>query len=148
MLSTRSTLSAAPLTVATYNLEFYVDSPALGVPPKNPEARALIREAIRRLNPDVLHVNYASYGPSSACAARLLRIPVIGRPGPFLAGNPSNRWISAYAANCRAHGDDLLASPLADRVVVTGDLLRLDRLRATRQQIAPLPLKRDGLGGR
>jgi glycosyltransferase involved in cell wall biosynthesis len=106
-------------------------------------ARWLVR--LRRLNPDVLHVNYASYGPSSACAARLLRIPVIGRPGPFVPGNPSNHWIAAYAANCRAHGDDLFASPLADRVVVTGDLLRLDRLRATRQPIAPLPPKRDGI---
>jgi glycosyltransferase involved in cell wall biosynthesis len=106
-------------------------------------ARWLVR--LRRLDPDVLHVNYASYGPSSACAARMLRIPVIGRPGPFLAGNPSNHWISAYAANCRAHGEELFGSPLADRVVVTGDLLRLDRLRATRQQIAPLPLKRDGI---
>jgi glycosyltransferase involved in cell wall biosynthesis len=106
-------------------------------------ARWVVR--LRRLTPDVLHVNYASYGPSSACAARLLRIPVIGRPGPFLPGNPSNYWIAAYAANCRAHGDDLLASPLADRVVVTGDLLRLDRLRATRQPIAPLPPKRDGI---
>jgi len=105
-------------------------------------ARWLVR--LRRLNPDVLHVNYASYGPSSACAARLLRIPVIGRPGPFLPGNPSNHWIAAYAANCRAHGDDLLASPLADRVVVTGDLLRLDRLHATRRAIAPLPPKRNG----
>jgi glycosyltransferase involved in cell wall biosynthesis len=106
-------------------------------------ARWVVR--LRRLTPDLLHVNYASYGPSSACAARLLRIPVIGRPGPFLPGNPSNYWIAAYAANCRAHGDDLLASPLADRVVVTGDLLRLDRLRATRQPIAPLPPKRDGI---
>jgi glycosyltransferase involved in cell wall biosynthesis len=106
-------------------------------------ARWLVR--LRRLNADVLHVNYASYGPSSACAARLLRIPVIGRPGPFLPGNPSNRWIAAYAANCRAHGDELFASPLADRVVVTGDLLRLDRLRATLEAIAPLPPKRDGV---
>ncbi|HKB10046.1 MAG TPA: glycosyltransferase, partial [Vicinamibacterales bacterium] len=41
---------------------------------------------LRRLDADVLHVNYASYGPSSACAARMLRIPVVGRPGPFLTG--------------------------------------------------------------
>ncbi len=47
-------LVAGPLTVATYNLEFYVDGATLGVPPKSPEARALIREAIRRLSPDVL----------------------------------------------------------------------------------------------
>jgi glycosyltransferase involved in cell wall biosynthesis len=100
---------------------------------------------LRRLDADVLHVNYASFGPSSACAARILGIPVVGRPGPYLERNPSNRWIAAYAANCRAHGEELLASPLADRVVVTGDLLRLDRLRATRQPVAPLPPKRDGI---
>jgi glycosyltransferase involved in cell wall biosynthesis len=100
---------------------------------------------LRRLEADVLHINYASFGPSSACAARILRIPVVGRPGPYLAGNLSNGWIAAYAANCRAHADALLASPLADRVVVTGDLLRLDRLRATRQPIAPLPPTRDGI---
>jgi hypothetical protein len=44
----------APLTVATYNLEFYVDSPTLGVPPKTAEARRLIREGIKRMNPDVI----------------------------------------------------------------------------------------------
>jgi glycosyltransferase involved in cell wall biosynthesis len=100
---------------------------------------------LRRVAADVLHVNYASFGPSSACAARILRIPVIGRPGPFLDGNPSNHWIAAYAANCRAHADALLASPLADRVAVTGDLFRADRLRASRQPVRPVPPKRDGV---
>src|SRR5262249_50943080 len=100
---------------------------------------------LRRTGADVLHINYASFGPSSACAAQILGIPVVGRPGPFLEGNPSNRWISAYAANCRAHGDALLASPLADRVVVTGDLFRADRLRATRHPVRPLPEKRGGI---
>jgi endonuclease/exonuclease/phosphatase family metal-dependent hydrolase len=45
---------SAPLTVATYNLEFYVDQPTLGTPPKTVEARALVRESIRRVNPDVI----------------------------------------------------------------------------------------------
>jgi len=105
--------------------------------------RWLVR--LQRLDADVLHINYASFGPSSACAAKILGIPVVGRPGPFLDGNPSNRWIAAYAANCRAHADALLASPLADRVAVTGDLFRADRLRATRQPVRPLPPKRDGI---
>jgi glycosyltransferase involved in cell wall biosynthesis len=105
--------------------------------------RWLVR--LRRLDAHVLHINYASFGPSSACAARILGIPVVGRPGPFLDGNPSNHWIAAYAANCRAHADALLASPLADRVAVTGDLFRADRLRATRQPVRPLPPKRDGV---
>ncbi|HKB12335.1 MAG TPA: glycosyltransferase family 4 protein, partial [Vicinamibacterales bacterium] len=51
----------------------------------------------------------------------------------------------AYAANCRAHADALLDSPLADRVTVTGDLFRADRLRSTRQPVRPLPPKRDGI---
>ena len=100
---------------------------------------------LRRLDAHVLHINYASYGPASACAARMLGIPVVGRPGPYLEGNPSNNWIDAYAANCRAHADALLASPLADRVAVTGDLFRADRLRATRQPVRPIPPKRDGV---
>src|SRR5262245_1107974 len=47
-------LIAGTLTVATYNLEFYVDAPALGTPPKSVEGRSLIRESIRRMNPDLL----------------------------------------------------------------------------------------------
>jgi endonuclease/exonuclease/phosphatase family metal-dependent hydrolase len=47
-------IAAASLTVATYNLEFYVDSPTLGVPAKGAESKRLIREAIRQMNPDVL----------------------------------------------------------------------------------------------
>lgn len=47
-------LCAAPLRVATYNLEFYVDVPTLGSAPKSAEGRALVRESIRRINPDVL----------------------------------------------------------------------------------------------
>jgi endonuclease/exonuclease/phosphatase family metal-dependent hydrolase len=47
-------LFGATLTVATYNLEFYVDHPALGVPPKSLEARQLIRQSIKRMNPDVI----------------------------------------------------------------------------------------------
>jgi len=44
----------ATFTVATYNLEFYVDAPTLGVQPKSAEARRLIREGIRKINPDVI----------------------------------------------------------------------------------------------
>jgi endonuclease/exonuclease/phosphatase family metal-dependent hydrolase len=46
--------AASSFTVATYNLEFYVDTPTLGTAPKTPEAKRLIREAIRQMNPDVL----------------------------------------------------------------------------------------------
>ena len=44
----------AHFTVATYNLENYLDAPAGDRLVKSPEAKAGIREAIRRVNPDVL----------------------------------------------------------------------------------------------
>jgi endonuclease/exonuclease/phosphatase family metal-dependent hydrolase len=47
-------LTAAPFTVATYNLEFYIDSPALGREPKSAESKAAIRAAIHAINPDVI----------------------------------------------------------------------------------------------
>ena len=95
--------------------------------------------------PDVVHLNYADYGASLACAARLCRIPVVARAGPFIASNPSNRWVAAYVGNCRAHAADLLDSPLADRVVVTGDLFRPDRVRSTIALERPLPPRRTGV---
>ena len=100
---------------------------------------------LRRMHVDVVHLNYASYGPSLACAAWLCGIPAVGRAGPFIPGNFSNRWVAAYVANCRAHASDLLASPLADRVVVTGDLFRPGRLQATMHAERPLPPKRPGV---
>jgi endonuclease/exonuclease/phosphatase family metal-dependent hydrolase len=45
---------AGTFTVATYNLEFYVDRPTLSYEPKPESARAIIRESIRTLNPDVI----------------------------------------------------------------------------------------------
>jgi endonuclease/exonuclease/phosphatase family metal-dependent hydrolase len=47
-------LFAGTLTIATYNVEFYVDRPTLGNPPKSEQSRAIIREGIRALNPDLL----------------------------------------------------------------------------------------------
>ena len=47
-------LFAGPLTVATYNLEFYVDRPTLGTPPKSDDARRIIRAGIRAMNADVI----------------------------------------------------------------------------------------------
>jgi len=41
-------------TIATYNLENYLDLPIGDRPAKSPEAKARIREAIRRIKPDVL----------------------------------------------------------------------------------------------
>jgi glycosyltransferase involved in cell wall biosynthesis len=99
-----------------------------------------------RWRPDIVHLNYACYGPSLACAAWLSGIPVVARAGgPYLPGNPSNRWVAAYLANCRAHADLLLASPIRDRVAVTGDLYRPDRLRSTMARQRPLPPKTAGV---
>jgi glycosyltransferase involved in cell wall biosynthesis len=96
--------------------------------------------------PDVVHLNYAGYGPSLACAAYLCGIPVVGRAGgPFVPSNPANRWTAAYVANCRAHAEALLGSPLADRVVVTGDLFRPGRMQATHVRQRPLPPRREGV---
>jgi glycosyltransferase involved in cell wall biosynthesis len=96
--------------------------------------------------PDVVHLNYAGYGPSLACAAYLCRIPVVARAGgPFVSSNLANRWTAAYVANCRAHAEALLGSPLADRVVVTGDLFRAGRMQATRLAQRPLPPRRAGV---
>jgi glycosyltransferase involved in cell wall biosynthesis len=80
-----------------------------------------------------------------ACAARLLGIPVVVRAGALVENNLLNRWASAYAANCHAQADALLDSPFAERVVVTGDLFRPDRIRATMTLERALPPRRKGL---
>jgi glycosyltransferase involved in cell wall biosynthesis len=86
-------------------------------------------ERLARCRPDVVHLNYSGYGPSLACAARLGRIPIAGRAsGAFIASNPSNRWIDTLLANCAPQAGELLASPLASRVVVAGDLFRPARI--------------------
>jgi glycosyltransferase involved in cell wall biosynthesis len=95
--------------------------------------------------PDVVHLNYAGYGSSLARAAWQCNIPVVARAGPYLPDNPSNRWIAAYLANCRAHADSLLASPLRDRVTVTGDLYRPDRVQRTLTPERPIPPLRPGV---
>ena len=128
-----ATLSAASRTVSRRHLPAYVAD----------VARWCAR--LRRMHVDVVHLNYASYGPSLACAAWLCGIPAVGRAGPFIRGNFSNRWVAAYVANCRAHAADLLDSPLADRVVVTGDLFRPGRLQATMAAERPLPPRRPGV---
>ena len=94
---------------------------------------------------DVVHLNYPGYGPSLACAAWICGIPVVSRVGPFIEGNLANRWVAAHVANCDAHAASLLNSALRDRVVVTGDLFRADRVRQTMKPERALPARRDGL---
>ncbi|MEO8679645.1 MAG: glycosyltransferase family 4 protein [Vicinamibacterales bacterium] len=96
--------------------------------------------------PDVVHINYPGYGPSLACAAWLCGIPVVARAGgAFFPGNLSNRWVSAYVANCLAHAQSLLDSPLRDRVVVAGDLFRPDRVRSTLTPERAIPARTAGV---
>jgi glycosyltransferase involved in cell wall biosynthesis len=98
-----------------------------------------------RVRPDIVHLNYPGYGASLACAAHLCGVPIVSRPGPYVAGNPSNRWVAAYVANCRAQAADLLDSPLSDRVVIAGDLFRPGRVQATMIASRPLPRRRAGV---
>jgi endonuclease/exonuclease/phosphatase family metal-dependent hydrolase len=47
-------LSAETLRVASYNVEFYIDQPALGREPKAEASRRAVRQALLKLNADVL----------------------------------------------------------------------------------------------
>ena len=95
------------------------------------------------LRPHVVHLNYVGYAPSLACAAWLSGIPVVSRAGQHhLAPNRGANWIDTYVANCQAQAERLLRSPVADRVVVVGDLFRPERLNGA--AVAPLPISRPG----
>jgi glycosyltransferase involved in cell wall biosynthesis len=93
---------------------------------------------LRRIRPDVVHLNYAAYAPSMAYAARLLHIPIVSRASEYHPANRLNRWAGAYVANGEAHARSLLNSPLAARVRVAGDLFRPGRLSETVAE-RPLP---------
>jgi glycosyltransferase involved in cell wall biosynthesis len=100
---------------------------------------------IHRLKPDIVHLDYFGWAPSLACAARLTGIPVVSRAGgPFHPANKANQWIDAYVANCEPHAAALLSSPLASKVVVTGSLFRLDRLKPPYERSKPIPVRREG----
>ena len=93
------------------------------------------------LRPDVVHLNYAGYGPSLACAARMLRIPIVVRAAAtYDARNLLNKWADLHVANGRAHGEALLASPLEPRVRITGDLFRPERLQRGQPE-RPIPAR-------
>ncbi len=114
----------------------------LGLPAYAASVLAWIGRLLR-LRPDVLHLNYASWGPSSACAAHLLRIPVVARGvAEYYSANPSNRWIERYLVNCREQAGALLDSPLAARVVVAGSLLAREVLAGGEELASPLPVPR------
>jgi glycosyltransferase involved in cell wall biosynthesis len=104
-------------------------------------ARWMVR--LRQLRPDVVHLNYLGWGPSLEYAAHISGIPVVSRAGAFHHQNPGNRWVHTYVANSEAHARSLLDSPLRDRVVVTGPLVRLTPSAAVVKEPA-LPPKRPG----
>lgn len=88
-------------------------------------------QRLGRVKPDLVHLNYGGgWGSSLACAAAMKGIPVVARAGAgYHPSNPANNWIAAYFANCAAQAEPQLASPLAHRVVVAGDLFRPERVR-------------------
>lgn len=84
-----------------------------------------------RMRPDIIHINYSSWGPSLACAGKLLGIPVVARAGgTYDPRNLTHRWVDRYAANCKAQAAGLLDSPVGERVFVVGDLINMDRFDA------------------
>jgi len=100
---------------------------------------------LRRIKPAVVHLDYYGWAPSLACAAYLSGIPVVSRAGgAYNKRNMANRWIKAYVANCTAQAASLLSSPLAPRVIVTGSLFSLNRLKPPFQPLRPIPPKAGG----
>ena len=102
---------------------------------------------IRRICPDVIHLNYVGWGPSLGLAAYLNKIPLVARAG---GGddprNPSNKWISRYIANCEAQAKNLLCNAqLQSRVVIAGDLINLERLENNSYPHPLLPPKQFGV---
>ena len=83
---------------------------------------------LKRLRPDIVHINYSSWGPSLACAGKLLGLPIVARGGgTYHPRNLTYRWVDRYAANCREQATGLLHSPVGGRVVVVGDLINMER---------------------
>jgi endonuclease/exonuclease/phosphatase family metal-dependent hydrolase len=88
-------LVAAPFTVATYNLEFYVDKKTLGVSPKSDEARAIIRQSIRAMNPDIIALQ--EVGTTNALLELRDALETEGLHFPFwqhVRGNDSNLHVA------------------------------------------------------
>jgi glycosyltransferase involved in cell wall biosynthesis len=96
---------------------------------------------LMRLRPNVVHLNYAGWGPSLGYAAHLCGIPVVARAAEFHPRNPGNKWTRVYIANSEAHGRSLLQSSLRDRVVVAGPLIRESPVDTAVVDL-PLPPKR------
>jgi glycosyltransferase involved in cell wall biosynthesis len=88
---------------------------------------------LKRYKIDVIHINYISWGPSLAYAAKMLNIPIVARAGgAYNLKNKSIGWVSQYIANCHEQASNQLNSPLKERVNVVGDLVDVDRISRDR----------------
>ena len=72
------------------------------------------------------------------------RSVMLSKKAAYDSRNRANAWISAYAANSEPHAALLLASPLADRVYVTGSPCRVDRLVPPFTKIRDIPPRQPG----
>ena len=96
-----------------------------------------------RIRPDVIHINYSSWGPSLACAGKILGIPIVARAGgTYDPKNLTYRWVDRYAANCKEQAGGLLNSPVGKRVIVVGDLINMERF-AVKEDCRSLPERKE-----
>lgn len=97
-----------------------------------------------KLKPDVVHLNYISWGASLACAAKIMGIGVVSRAGgDYSTQNYSCRWIDLYVANCEAQASKLLNSPIKNKVRIVGDLINMDRFNIKESLYDTLPTKKE-----
>lgn len=95
---------------------------------------------LSRLKPQVVHLNYVSWGASLACAARILGIGIVSRSGgEYSSRNLSCRWTDRYVANCTAQAASLLSSPVRIKVRIAGDLINMERLAAPQLEPSSVP---------
>ena len=101
---------------------------------------------IKKIGPDIIHLNYVSWGPSLGLAAYLCGIPVVARAGgSYNKKNLTHRWVARYVANCVQQGESLSRSAIADKVVVAGDLINIERFNNIGTPVEPYPKKTEGV---
>lgn len=85
---------------------------------------------LKRIKVNVVHLNYVSWGPSLACAAKILKIGLVSRAGGiFSPKNLTCKWTDYYLANCEAQASHLLNTSISHKVKVVGDLINIDRIK-------------------
>jgi len=87
----------------------------------------LVRLKLHKIQ--VIHLNYVSWGPSLAFAAKLLGIPIAARAGgEYSKRNYSCRWINKYFAICKSQAAELLNSPNKNKVSIVGNFVNRTRI--------------------